>query len=41
MDYTEIEIKIIKQKAYDKGKVEGSLFTLLIVIIALIIVTNQ
>jgi hypothetical protein len=37
MNYTEREIDVVKQKAYDKGRVEGVIFALLIVIIFLII----
>jgi hypothetical protein len=33
MNYTEREIDVIKQKAYDKGRVEGVIFALLIIII--------
>jgi hypothetical protein len=37
MNYTEREIDVIKQKAHDKGRVEGVIFALLSVIIFLII----
>lgn len=33
MNYTEREIDVIKQKAYDKGRVEGVIFALFIIII--------
>lgn len=35
-NYTEKEIQVIKQRAYDKGRLEGAFLTLLIVGIALI-----
>jgi hypothetical protein len=38
MNYTEIEIKIIKQKALDRGRMQGVIITLLICVIALIII---
>lgn len=40
MDYTDVEIKNIKQRAYDKGKREGVLITLVIFIVALILMIN-
>ncbi len=33
MNYTEKEIQVIKQKAYDRGRVEGLIFTLIIIFI--------
>lgn len=40
MNYTEREIDAIKQKAYDKGRIEGVIFTLLIIIIFSILINK-
>ena len=40
MNYTEREIDAIKQKAYDKGRVEGVIFALLIIIIFSILINK-
>ena len=37
MNYTEKEIEVIKQRAYDKGRITGVITTLIICAIALII----
>jgi len=38
MNYTEKEIKVIEQRAYDKGRMEGVVVTLLICLLGLILV---
>lgn len=40
MNYTEREIDAIKQKAHDKGRVEGVIFALLIIIIFSILINK-
>jgi hypothetical protein len=37
MNYTDKEIVLIKTKAYDKGRIEGCIFTLIICAIFLIV----
>jgi hypothetical protein len=37
MHYTDKEIELIKSKAYDKGKIDGCIFTLTAVVIGLIL----
>lgn len=37
MNYTEKEIEVIKKRAYDRGRIEGILITLLICVFGLII----
>ena len=39
--YTEKEIKIIKQRAYDKGRIEGVIITLLVCGVALVYVLHN
>jgi len=36
MYYTEKEIEIIKRKAFDKGRLEGTLITLVVLAVAVI-----
>jgi hypothetical protein len=37
MNYTEKEVEVIKQRAYDNGKRKGILFTIILMIIFVII----
>lgn len=37
MNYTEKEIELIKQKAYDRGRMEGVVVTLLVCILFLVL----
>lgn len=38
MNYTEKEIEVIKQNAFDKGKRKGILFTIILIVVSLIII---
>jgi hypothetical protein len=37
MNYTDKEIELIKTKAYDKGRLEGCIITLIICVIFLVV----
>jgi hypothetical protein len=41
MNYTDKEIEIIKQRAFDKGRMNGVIITLLIVAIAIVLVLKS